>query len=181
MLAWLWFRQTVSFGFVLATLLAALGTLVVVWGSFGSASLACDLLAVWMTAMMVLIMTIYRCYPDALTTHPTVMASLILLPVAWLRADPMLIPLDEIMITSLFGVTFVVASVTLSEGSRHLAPGETALLSLGETPLAILLALLILAEYPSVQTLVGEGIIMAAVGWSQWAMLRAERQSLKRQ
>ena len=98
-----------------------------------------------MTAMMVLIMTIYRCYPDAPTTLPTVMASLILLPVAWLRADPMLIPLDEIMITSLFGVTFVVASVTLSEGSRHLAPGETALLSLGETPLAILLALLILA------------------------------------
>ena len=181
MLAWLWFRQTVSFGFVLATLLAALGTLVVVWGSFGSASLAGDLLAVWMTAMMVLIMTIYRCYPDAPTTLPTVMASLILLPVAWLRADPMLIPLDEIMITSLFGVTFVVASVTLSEGSRHLAPGETALLSLGETPLAILLALLILAEYPSVQTLVGGGIIMAAVGWYQWAMLRAERQSPKRQ
>ena len=42
MLAWLWFRQTVSFGFVLATWLAALGTLVVVWVSFGSASLAGD-------------------------------------------------------------------------------------------------------------------------------------------
>lgn len=173
--AWLWFRQTISLGFAIATVMVVLGTSVIVWGSVGTASLAGDLLALWMTVMMVLIMTLYRCYPETPTTLPTVMASLMLLPVAWLQTDLMQVPPGEIVLSALFGVTFVVASITLSEGSRHLAPGETALLSLSETPWAILLAVLVIAEIPDRQTLFGGAIIMAAVVWYQWSMLRAER------
>ena len=174
-LAWLWFRQTVSTGFAVATAMVVLGTSVIVWGSVGQSRLTGDLLALWMTVMMVLIMTLYRCFPDAPTTLPTVVASLILLPIAGALTDPLQVSPQDTVLSALFGVSFVVASVTLSEGSRHLAPGETALLSLSETPWAILLAVLILAEIPAGQTLLGGAIIMAAVIWYQWVMLRAER------
>mgnify|MGYP005743059509 FL=1 len=48
-------------------------------------------------------------------------------------------------------------------GSKYIAPGEAGLLSVVETPSAILLALLILHEVPGVNTLIGGSIILAAV------------------
>ena len=66
----------------------------------------------------------------------------------------------------------VVASVTLAGGSACLAPGETALVSVSETPWAILLVGLVLAEWPSTQTAIGGTVIMAAVLWYQVTALR---------
>ena len=73
---------------------------------------------------------------------------------------------------ALFGVTLVIASITLAQGSKFLTPGETALLSVSETPWAILLAILFLAEWPSMQTVIGGTIILSAVLWYQVMALR---------
>lgn len=65
------------------------------------------------------------------------------------------------------------ACITLFEGAKYLAPGETALLCITEIPWAIILAILVLAEYPSSQTMIGGAVIMTAVMWYQWRAFRS--------
>ena len=67
------------------------------------------------------------------STLPTVAATLALMLVAPLLSSPFTIPLDEILISALGGITFVMACITLFEGAKYLAPGETALLCITET------------------------------------------------
>ena len=181
-LGWWIFGQRMAAGFMLAGFMLAgfmlacacvlAGTAIIVRGSFGGAHLGGDLLALWMTLMMVLIMIIYRRWPETPVTLPTVAASLLLLPVGWMLGDPAAASVWQIALMALFGLTFVVASVTLAGGSTWLAPGETALVSVSETPWAILLAGLVLAEWPSPQTVIGGAVIMAAVLWYQVTALR---------
>ena len=66
-----------------------------------------------------------------------------------------------------FGLVFAVASVTLMEGAKRISAAQTALLSVLETPLAPILALLILAEMPATTSLIGGGMIFCAVIWAQ--------------
>jgi drug/metabolite transporter (DMT)-like permease len=171
-LGWLLFGQRVSFGFVLACIAVIGGTFIIVYGSFGQAGLTGDLLALWMTLMMVLIMMIYRRFPETPTTLPTVGASLFLLPISWHFSDPLSAAPDEIALMALFGITFVIASITLAQGSKLVMPGETALLSISESPWAIILAILFLAEWPSMQTVIGGTVILSAVLWYQVMALR---------
>ena len=171
-LGWWVFGQRVSLGFMLACVAVLGGTFVIVFGSFGGAGLAGDLLALWMTLMMVLIMMIYRRFPDTPATLPTVAASLLLMPMSLYFSEPLAAAPGEIGLMALFGITFVIASITLAQGSKFLLPGETALLSVTETPWAIILAILFLAEWPSMQTVIGGAIIMAAVLWYQVMALR---------
>ena len=163
-LGWWIFGQRMTVGFMLACASVLAGTAIIV--------LSGDLLARWMTLMMVLIMIIYRRWPGTPVTLPTVAASLLLLPFGWGLGDPASASAWQIAMMALFGLTFVVASVTLAGGSTWLAPGETALVSVSETPWAILLAGLVLAEWPSPQTALGGTVIMAAVLWYQVTALR---------
>jgi len=171
-LGWWIFGQRMTVGFMLACASVLAGTAIIVRGSFGGSGLSGDLLALWMTLMMVLIMIIYRRWPGTPVTLATVAASLLLLPFGWGLGDPASASAWQIAMMALFGLTFVVASVTLAGGSTWLAPGETALVSVSETPWAILLAGLVLAEWPSPQTALGGTVIMAAVLWYQVTALR---------
>jgi len=171
-LGWWVFGQRMTAGFLIACASVLAGTAVIVQGSFGGSGPSGDLLALWMTLMMVLIMIIYRRWPGTPVTLPTVAASVLLLPFGWGLGDPASASAGQIAMMALFGLTFVVASVTLAGGSTHLAPGETALVSVTETPWAILLAGLVLAEWPSSQTVIGGAVIMAAVLWYQVTALR---------
>ena len=170
--AWWLFGQRVSFGFAMACTAALGGTFIIVYGSFGGTGLTGDLLALWMTLMMVLIMLIYRRFPDTPVTLPTIGACVLLLPISLHFSAPLAAAPGEIALMALFGFTFVVASITLAQGSKYLLPGETALISISETPWAILLAILFLAEWPSMQTVTGGAIIMAAVLWYQLTAFR---------
>ena len=123
-------------------------------------------------ANVVLIMTIYRRFPETPAALPIVGASLLLLPVCWVLGDPASASAGQIALTALFGLTYVVASITLAGGSACLAPGETALVSVSETPWAILLVGLVLAEWPSTHIAIGGTVIMAAVLWYQVTALR---------
>lgn len=170
--AWWLFGQRVSLGFVLACIAVIAGTFVIVYGSFGQSGFTGDLLALMMTMMMVVIMMIFRRFPDTPATLPTVSSSLLLLPICWHFSDPLSASLGEIALMALFGITFMIASITLAQGSKFVVPGETALLSISESPWAIILAILFLAEWPTLQTVIGGTIIMAAVLWYQVTALR---------
>ena len=174
-MGWLLLREPVANSFLVAVALVVAGNAVIVFGSASGQSgsgLAGDALALLMTVLLVSTTIIYRHCPDMPSTLPTVAATLVLMLVALFFSSPLAVPLDEIMISALGGITFVMACVTLFEGAKYLAPGETALLCITEIPWAIILAILVLADYPTMQTMTGGTIIMAAVLWYQWRALR---------
>ena len=123
---------------------------------------------------MAVYLCIYRRYPETPAAGPSVLLSLVLVPIAWIFSDPLAAPVKEILIMCLFGVVFSIASVTLALGARHLPAGETALISALETPLAPIWAWWLLNELPPQATFLGGGIILMAVIYSQW---RAEPKS----
>ncbi|WP_052261653.1 DMT family transporter [Leisingera sp. ANG-M1] len=166
-LAWLVLRELPGRRVLLASAASLAGVAVILQGALTGGSLKGDLLALFMTLMMAGIMTAYRKWPDVAAALPNAVSSLLLLPVAAVCAPVMAVPQGEMPVLILFGLVFAVASVTLCEGARRLPAAETALLSALETPLAPLLAFLILAERPSLQTVAGGAVIFAAVLWSQ--------------
>ena len=166
-LAWLMLREMPRRGVLLASAASLGGVALILQGGLAGGSLRGDLLALFMTLMMAGIMTAYRKWPDVKAAMPNAMSSLMLLPVAAACTPVMAVPEGEMPVLILFGLVFAVASVTLCEGARRLPAAETALLSALETPLAPLLAFLILAERPSLQTAAGGAVIFAAVLWSQ--------------
>ena len=152
---------------MIASIAALFGVLLIVGGSLGGVHLSGDLLALWMTLMMAVIMVIYRRYPRTPAAGPAVWSSLFLLPFGLYFSDPFAAPINEIVIMATFGLVFAIASVTLAEGARRLPPAEAALISAAETPLAPIWAWLLFAELPPVFTIAGGAVILLAVFGSQ--------------
>jgi drug/metabolite transporter (DMT)-like permease len=167
-IAWVWMREKPTRAVFVASMIAFIGVLIIVSGSLESLNLRGDLLALWMTLGMAGYLCIYRRYPDTPSAGPAVLLSLLLIPVSWVMGDPMSAPINEIIISSLFGIVFSVASVTLAEGARRLPAAETALISALETPLAPIWALFLFSEVPTGYSLVGGAIILSAVFGSQF-------------
>ncbi|WP_166418951.1 DMT family transporter [Cochlodiniinecator piscidefendens] len=167
-LSWVFIKEAPNRKTLIASVVSFAGVVLIVSGSLGSGTLTGDMLALWMTLMMSATMVIYRLWPNTTAALPAAMSSVVLLPVALFYGEPFAAPPSEMPILIAFGLVFAIASVTLSEGARRLPASETALLSTIETPLAPLLALLILTEYPAPLTVVGGSIIFFAVLWSQW-------------
>lgn len=167
LLAWLVLKERPSRRVMLASVVAIVGVMVVVSGSFGGGDIIGDALAFWMTLMIAGVMVVYRRWPDTPVALPNALASVILLPISLWISAPMQVAGSEVMILLAFGALFAVASVTVSMGARILPAAETALLSALETPLAPVLALLVLSEMPTTASLIGGSMIMAALVWSQ--------------
>ncbi len=167
-IAWVWMREKPTRTVLAASAAAFAGVLIIVAGSLDSVNLRGDILALWMTLGMAGYLCIYRRYPDTPAAGPAVLLSLLLMPVALIAGNPLAAPLDEILITCVFGLVFAVASVTIAEGARRLPAAETALISALETPLAPIWAFMLFAELPTRYTIVGGAIILIAVFGSQW-------------
>lgn len=166
-LSWVLLREAPTRVVAVASAIAFGGVLLILSGSLGGSAWRGDLLALFMTLMMAGSMVLYRAYPETTAALPAALSSVVLLPFAAFWGEPMSVEPGDLPVLVLFGLVFAVASVTLSEGARRLPSAETALLSILEMPLAPLLALLILAERPSLETMVGGTLIVAAVAWSQ--------------
>jgi len=166
LLAWLVMRERASAGTLIGCLFALAGVAVIVSGSLGHGSLTGDALALCMTIAMASVMVIYRKYPDTPGAGPAAMQSVLLLPVALLLGDPFSVVGPEIVVLAAFGLLFAIASIALAEGAKRLPAGQTALLSTLETPLAPVLAFLVLAEIPTFPTFIGGALVLFAVWFS---------------
>ena len=122
-----------------------------------------DGLAIVMTLAMATLMVIYRARPNTPSAGPSVLQSLLLIPFALVLGSPFKTDSAEITILAVFGILFAIASVTLAAGAKRVPSGQTALLGALETPLAPILAFLILSEIPSNQTLIGGAVVLVAV------------------
>ena len=167
-LAWVWLGERIRYAVGLGIVLSFTGVLVIVLGSLGQINLYGDLLALWMTLAISIMIVVYRRFPSTATSGPAVYSSLLLLPPALIWGNPAGNSYQEIAILAAFGLVFAVASVTAMEGAKRVASGEAALLSLIETPLAPLFAWFLLSEVPPLATFVGGLFIVAGVLGSQW-------------
>lgn len=165
-LAWFALGERASTRTLIGATVALCGVAIIVSGSFGQSNLQGDALALIMTLVMSGVMVIYRARPETPGAGPSVLQSLLLLPPSWALGQPLQTDPVEILILMAFGILFAVASVTLAEGAKRVPSGQTALLSSLETPLAPLLAFLILAELPNPATFVGGAIVFGAVLFS---------------
>lgn len=163
LMAWIAIKERVGRRTLLCAAGAFLGVAIVVRGSVGSMSLWGDFLALVMTLVMALIMVIYRVRPETPSAGPSVLQSALLLPLALLWGAPFETAPAEIGVLALFGLLFALASVTLAEGAKRVPAGQTALIGALETPLAPVLAFLVLSEAPPVSTMIGGLIVFAAV------------------
>ncbi|WP_120497483.1 DMT family transporter [Kiloniella sp. EL199] len=166
-IAWTWLKEKITKPVALGCFGAISGVLIVVSGSIGSLNLEGDLLALAMTFSLALIMVIYRRYPHTPSAGPTALSSLFLVPVCFYMGAPLDVDLSAIIPLALFGLLFSVAAISLTEGAKLIASGRAALLSSLETPIAPLLAWLILSELPTLQAIIGGIVIMMAVIYSQ--------------
>ncbi|MEM9032008.1 MAG: DMT family transporter, partial [Pseudomonadota bacterium] len=164
-LAWIFIGERPSMRTTLGGMGAFFGMSIIVSGSLGGVSLRGDLLALCMTIAMAAIMVIYRKYPSTPSAGPTAMQSVLLLPFCFVFGQPLRTDPTEIAVLGAFGLFFALAAIALAEGSKRVSSGQTALLCTLETPLAPLLALLLLAEVPANATLIGGFIVLvAAIG-----------------
>ncbi|MEL7206240.1 MAG: DMT family transporter [Pseudomonadota bacterium] len=163
MLAWIFIGERASRATIIGALMAMVGVAIIVSGSLGQSNLQGDVLALIMTLVMAGVMVIYRARPETPGAGPSVMQSLFLLPPSFLLGQPLRTDAAEILILMVFGILFAIASVTLAEGAKRVPSGQTALLSSLETPLAPILAFLVLAEVPSTATFLGGTVVLLAV------------------
>lgn len=166
LLAWLLIGERVSARTMAGCVCALLGVAIIVSGSIGQLSLTGDVLALGMTIAMASIMVIYRKWPETPGAGPSALQSLLLLPVAATFGDPFDVGRMEVCILAAFGLLFAIASVTLAEGAKRVPSGQTALLSALETPLAPVLAFILLTEIPGIATVIGGSVVLLAVIFS---------------
>lgn len=157
--------------FRLATLAAAglsvLGIVVMVSGeSAGGINPGIRLgdgLALLMTFGCALYMVLIRLYRDTPAVLAGGVSGLQLFLVGWLVVDPLAVSARDAILLALFGLSFALAVVLWTEGTRRLPAAESGLLGTAETPFAILFAWLILAELPPPASLLGGAVVLAAV------------------
>lgn len=166
LLAWFVIGERASPRTMAGCIGALLGVAIIVSGSLGQIGLYGDVLALWMAIVMASIMVIYRKYPNTPGAGPAVLSSILLLPFAATLGDPFEVDRSEIYVLCAFGLLFAIASVTLAEGAKRVPSGQTALLSILETPLAPVLAFIVLNEVPNAPTFLGGVVVLLAVLYS---------------
>ena len=162
-LAWWLLREKFKRRTAIATTVAVAGVVIVVGGGLGSTNLIGDAIALLMTLGNALYMVLIRTFRDSPVVLAGGVSALQLFVVGWFVVDPLSVPTQDVSLLALFGISFAVAVVLWTEGTKLIPAAEAGLLGSAETPFAIVLAWLLLAELPPVASFVGGVIILAAV------------------
>ncbi|MBB3659724.1 drug/metabolite transporter (DMT)-like permease [Rhizobium sp. BK650] len=153
-------RRTISL-----CVLVAVGTIVIFAGSTTSGTrLAGDGLALMMTIFMA-VMTIAFKRSHLMSVLPMVaLSNAIAMMGGAIMAPSLALDGKQALIVSCFALFQISFGLILyARGARLLPPPETALLSLCEMPLSALWAWLAFDQRPTLQTILGGGIVLAAV------------------
>ena len=142
---------------------ALFGVGFMVSSGIGTGHLIGDALALLMTLGMALYMVLIRLFRET----PVVLAGAASAPqlfvLGWFVTSPLAVSRNDALLLLLFGVSFALAVVLWTEGTRRIPAAESGLLGSLETPLAILFAWLILAELPPEASFFGGAIVLIAV------------------
>lgn len=174
-LAWLATRERFRLQTAAAATVSVAGIVAVFAGSLGTAGALGDVLALLMTFGSALYMVLIRLFRDTPVVLAGGVSGLQLFAVGLLVADPFAVTRQDALLLVLFGLAFAVALVLWTEGTRLIPAAESGFLGTVETPFAMLLAWIFLAELPPPASFLGAGIVLAAVLGHALADLRRAR------
>ncbi|HEY2618644.1 MAG TPA: DMT family transporter [Acetobacteraceae bacterium] len=168
-LGWLWLGIAEPWSTLTASIVALLGVSIMVGGAVTDGHLIGDLMAFGMTVCMAIMMLILR-RQQATPMLPAACLSALLCPLAvWPFGAPLAVGAGDMLNLFLFGTTqFGLGLALLTLGGRWVSATENALLNTLEAPLAIAWVWLCFAETPSVTSLIGGGVVVAAVVAQVW-------------
>jgi drug/metabolite transporter (DMT)-like permease len=164
-LAWGAMRERPGRRAIIASLVSLAGVAVMVglgvegdpWG---------DLLAFGMTAALAVMMVISRRYPGIPTMQAAALSALLSGLVAVPMSGGIALGTGDIGMLALFGVVNSAIGLSLfTLGAKMLPSVQVALIGALDAPLAPIWVWLVFAEVPGRETLLGGGIVFAAVGW----------------
>ncbi len=123
-----------------------------------------DALAFGMTLCMALVMVITRRYPTIPTMPAACLSAILCGLVCWPLGHPWAVSGSDLPILAMFGIVNSAVGLGLfTLGAKHLPAIETALIGSLDAPLAPLWVWLAFGETPSAATILGGGIVFAAV------------------
>ncbi|WP_373502125.1 DMT family transporter [Aestuariivirga sp.] len=163
-LAWFAIRERPTRSTIIASIVAFAGVAVMLWGAGMGGSLYGQFLAVLMSLSMAGLTTVMRMHRDV-PMLPAMAASgwICSAAVLWLAA-PLSVSAPDLVLIALFGVLQNAAGLALyTFGSKRIPAAEATLLAALEVPFTPFWVFLFLGETPSIQTLIGGGIVMAAL------------------
>ena len=162
-LAWWLLRESFQWRTAVTTAFSLLGVVILVAGGLGSGKLVGDTVALIMTLGNALYMVLIRMFRDSPVILAGGVSALQLFFVGWFVVDPLAVSQQDAVLLSLFGISFALAVVLWTEGTKLIPAAEAGLLGSAEAPFAILLAWLLLAELPPLTSFIGGSIVLAAV------------------
>jgi drug/metabolite transporter (DMT)-like permease len=160
---WLAFREQPRWRTMATAMISLAGVAIIVSGGFAAANLFGDLLALAMTAGCALYLVMIRAFRDTPVVWAAAVSALLLFAASWFVVDPLAVSAHDMIVMCAFGASFAAAVILWTEGARLLPAAEAGLLGTAEIPLAVLFAWLILAELPPATSIVGGGVVLAAV------------------
>ncbi len=162
-LAWWLLRERFQRRTAVTTAFSLLGVVILVAGGPASGKLVGDAVALFMTLGNALYMVLIRVFRDSPVVLAGGVSAFQLFLVGWFVVDPLAVSQQDAVLLTLFGISWALAVVLWTEGTRLIPAAEAGLLGAAETPFAILLAWLLLAELPPLASFVGGGIVLTAV------------------
>jgi drug/metabolite transporter (DMT)-like permease len=168
-LGWLWLGVTEAWTTLAASVVAVLGVTIMVGGAVADGHLFGDVLAFGMTLCMAIMMLIIREHRETPMLPAACLSALLCPLVVWPFAAPLDVARGDVGNLFLFGTTqFGLGLVFLTVGGQMVSATENALINTLETPLAIAWVWVCFGETPSLASVLGGIIVMAAVAAHVW-------------
>lgn len=164
-LAWFVFRERSPGRTLLTALVSLAGVVIMVAGGLEAGRLRGDLLALTMTFGSAVYVVLVRAYRDIPTVWAGAVSAFVLFGISFLFVDPLAISARDALLCCGFGTSFAIAVVLWTEGAMRLPAAESGLLGTAEVGFAVAFAWLFLNELPPLASVVGGGIVLAAVFW----------------
>jgi drug/metabolite transporter (DMT)-like permease len=149
---------------LLTGVVALIGVAITVGGTPSTTGLLGDLLAVGMTVGVAIFTIIARRHRDRSTTAISAASAWVGVLIALPFAGSLAVSRLELFQMALFGVTsFGLGLILYAKGARHLHASRSALISALDTPLAPLWVWLAFGEVPTIASVIGGALVLAAV------------------
>jgi drug/metabolite transporter (DMT)-like permease len=177
------FREAVGLPTWIAIAAVIFGVGVMVSDSLtGGVSLIGDALALLITLFFALATVVSRRYSDVRMTPAVMVATMTAFAVATMMGigggSDFAVSARQFLILAVFGVSLGLGLAIFTIGVRLIPSAFAALLGTGETVLGPVWAWLILSEVPKARTLLGGGIVLAALlAYLAWQLRRQRRES----
>lgn len=162
-LGWCMVREGMRWRTAAAGAVSLAGVCIVVGSGLGSDRLLGDAVALLMTLGCALYMVMIRTFRDCQVVLAGGVSAVLLFLAGLAVIDPLAVSGRDVPLLLGFGVSFAVALVLWTEGTRLIPASESGFLGTVETPFAILLAWIFLAELPPPIGLAGGAVVLAAV------------------